>query len=249
MTRKAKILGLLLIVLVAIAAVSATGVWAEEEEEQGTPKRFTFESAPAFVTGEQGKEKTVLTAEGELEVACDAHYEGTASATTVKELEVTPKYTGCTAEPLGLATDVNFEGCKYLFTLEAGLYNTAGGSTHTKGPFHIVCPTGKSVSIKVTLFGSTFCKITVLAQTPTVNVIDQKNEDPKNKNERDVLFTSTVSGISYLVEGGAGNCGDTSVGHLNGALDGSVTMKAYKDDKGTKTNEQIGFRISGTAAP
>jgi hypothetical protein len=76
---------------------------------------------------------------------------------------ITPKYKEC--EGNSFPTHFEFNGCDYLFTNEKGRTATEEG-THTAGPLQIKCPAGKSITAKVTVFGSVFCTITIPAQTP-----------------------------------------------------------------------------------
>jgi hypothetical protein len=245
MTRKLKALWLVLIAVLALGAAGASGVLAEEEGEgEGLPKRFVFGAKPVIVTGSNGGVE-ITSAAGEI--VCTAHYQSTLTEDVVTEISVTPTYTKCNA--FGYAdTDVSFEGCTYLFTLEAGLYFETGGKTsHTHGPMHIKCPAGKTIVIKPTESGVAVCTIKIYGQLPE-GVVDQKNTDKGKLNERDVLFTSTVKGIGWEVEGGGGKCGQTGKTEKAATLEGAITLKAFKDESGFP-GTQVSFRIYGTEAP
>jgi hypothetical protein len=237
MIRKTKILWLALVAVLALGALATTGVWAEEE----LPKRFeTPEHAPTIETGEKGT--VTLTAEKETEgkVECTSHYEAEMAAIWVTEFTVTPTYSTCSAFGFAKA-DTNFEGCHYEFTLEPGIdKSTGGGETHTKGPFHIICPEGKEIHITTTMFGFPFCTVTVPPQTPTTPTVDTKNLGAGKT--RTVRFTWTVKGVTYVVQNGGGACG--VVGKHTGALDGAIEVLAY-EDVGGKKGAQTGFRIAG----
>jgi hypothetical protein len=246
MARKLKALGLVLIGAMAVVALVAAVGWAEEEEQgMGKPKRFKVKSAPAILTGEEGETTTRFITPG-AEVACfGAHFQGTVANAEEKELTITPAYKECEGD--GFPTHFEFNGCDYLFTNEKGRTDTGGGEgTHTAGPVQIKCPAGKSITAKVTVFGSVFCTITIPAQTPKKPKFDMKNltEGPK----LEVLFTSTVKEIHYEVTGGGGTCGETGKTLTNGELVSAIKMTAYKDEGGKK-GEQVGFQIYGDEAP
>lgn len=246
MTRKAKASWLILTAILALGAVGASGVWAEEEEEQpGIPKRFWTEKEPAIITGVQQEITTSFTTtKGEI-VCNETHYAGTMTKGEEKELTITPTYSGeCKA--LGKPADVKLNGCQYLFTLEAGRVKTTGGGTHTQSPTHIKCPAGNSIVIEVTVEGATFCTIKVPPQTPTQSKTDLKNLGLGKT--REVLFTSTISQLHYEVTGGLGACGQTGKTLTDGAIDSVMTMAAYEDNGGNKGN-QVGFKIIGDGAP
>jgi hypothetical protein len=247
MTRKKiQALGLLLIAVLALGALGASGVWAEEEEEQkGIPKRFQAEKAPAIITGVQQEITTSFTTTKGQIVCNETHYAGTMTNAEEKELTITPTYSGeCKA--LGLPAHVKLNGCQYLFTLEAGRVQTPGAGTHTQSPTHIKCPAGNSIVVEVTIEGATFCTIKVPPQTPTKSKTDLKNLGLGKT--REVLFTSTIEELHYEVTGGGGLCGQTGKTLTDGKIDSVMTVAAY-EDTGGKKGSQVGFKIYGDDAP
>jgi hypothetical protein len=238
MTRKTKALLTMVATALALTAVAVSGVWAEEE----LPKRFeTPETAPTIETGENGTFTFKAEKEAEGVAKCTAHYEGEMPTTWTTELTIRPTYTACSAFGFAKA-DVNTEECHYQFTLEPGIFKTTGGGeTHTKGPFHIECPTGKEIRITTTQFGFPICSVTIPPQTPTTPTVDTKNEGLGST--RFVLFTWTTTGVTYIVQNGGGACGVEGK-HLGGSFEGQIKVLAYVDEAGKK-GKQTGLRIAG----
>jgi hypothetical protein len=214
MTRNLKALGLALLAALALSAVAAS-------------------SAPAVKEFHSDIEKTVLTGTDTPNTAsqfttlhnttkCATNlWEGTATAKTVKELTVTQTLSGCT-ENNGFTIDVNFNGCHYKFTLEEGIFETPGGTTHTRGPTHIVCPVGKEIEWLITVPIFADCLIKIPPQTPTIPTVDYTNQG--SGTTTDVEVVSTVSGITYSETGST--C-PTPGTHNDGVFDAKVTVKGF----------------------
>lgn len=232
------------------STLKATNASGKEVDFQGTKKkRFFFgvdkDADPAFVTSSGGTVKFKAEAG---EITCTVHYVGTAASREVKELSITPTYTGCKAFGFKEDADVKFEGCTYTLTLEKRVYydTNSGKSSHTHGPWDIVCPPNKTILIEPTEAKAVVCTIKVAAQTPTTPLTDQKNE--KNAGgERYVVLTSTVKGLAWEIVGGGGKCGKE--GKNTAEVEGSLDLKAFKDVGGKITTDKVEFQVIGTADP
>jgi hypothetical protein len=219
----------------------------------GVKKRFMFGQKPAVATGEKGTAE-ITTEKGPIKCT-NVHYVGTAQAQLETQLTVTPSYSGCTA--FNLTTDVYFEGCTYTFTLIPGTFGdgkqpkgTAVGQTHTKGPVHIECPEGTAITIQPTEGGNVKCTISIQPQTPSGEV-DTKNMQGGKSSEDYVLFTNTVTGLAYEVEGSPATCGENAVTLIDGALHGTINVNGFEDKGGNPpaTGAKVNFRIGGQLDP
>jgi hypothetical protein len=65
-----------------------------------------------------------------------------------------------------------------------------------------------------------------------------------------LLFTNTITGLVYSVEGSDGTCGENK-GFLNGALDGAINVNGYEDKGGTPptTGAQVSLQSTGRVDP
>jgi hypothetical protein len=229
MTRKTKALGL---ALLAVAALSALVISTASGEELN--KRFRSETEFTIITGEPVSPTILTTSAGELKCG-NAHLRGTFIEKEAIETTFTPTYENCTLD--GLKTDVNFTECTFRFGLVEGTTKTEGGGTHTNGPFHIDCPTGKKIEAEATFLGKALCTITIPAQSPGVGEYALKNFGAGKT--RDDLYTSEIGNIFYEVDGNPEICGDNE---MDGILDGSFTMKGYEDQE-NEPKGQVGIWI------
>ncbi len=203
-------------------------------------KRMGFGSATPFAIAENGEAE--LTTES-LKVKCTSvKYEASPGAQNVTTLKIKPTYSGCITEPGKLTTDVEFQGCEYLQTLETDVVLTDKIGIHTPGPLAISCGVGKNIQITATEGGKAKCTILLREQAPVGPIVDLKNMRPTKKvSENYVLFTNTVVALSYEVIGEEKACGKNEEMH-DGQLHGKTEMKAYTDAKKTT---QVSFEIRG----
>lgn len=151
MTRKLK--GAAIAALLILGSVIAVATASGEAES-----RFHAETAQTRITGSQAKEKDTFTMRLNKVVfasfVCgNSSFEATTSATTSKELTVTPKYENCHTEGLPeQPVGVNTNGCGYLITFE--------GSSPVKGQIHLECEPGAAIEITVLK-----CTFTIHPQT------------------------------------------------------------------------------------
>jgi hypothetical protein len=117
MSIKLKALGLGLLATMALAGFMAMNATAE------TGGHFTSEAAHTIIkgTGETGANQTELKVPGLTGIVCDGDtYEGTANATTVESLTITPTYPAGSCHTTGGATgktSVDVNGCQYTFKI------------------------------------------------------------------------------------------------------------------------------------
>lgn len=146
MTRTLKALGLTLMAVCALGAITAAGASAAT---------FNSGAEKTIVTG-SSESNHVFTASGFSVECTTAEFKGTQVGTAVSTLTVHPTYTGCTSS-LGNAP-VDTTGCDYVFNA------TTNGTGHL--PAAISC-TASSV-IKVTAPG---CTLSFGTQNPTGGVV------------------------------------------------------------------------------
>jgi hypothetical protein len=146
MIRKARIIGIAVVAVLALSAVVASAASANTF----MTKNSVY---PQTVEGSQSTAH-VFTVTGQKVTCKTAKFKGTATAASSTQ-EVHPTYEGCTA--FGFEASVTTTGCNYLFHLAAG-----GSGSPQSGTVDIVCETGKSIVINAG-FGT--CEATVGAQT------------------------------------------------------------------------------------
>jgi hypothetical protein len=172
MIRNAKAMGLALVAMLAIGAMSASAASAEVGE-------FTAEEYPASMTAVQIEGgHSFTTAAGTL--TCEnAHFEGTLPAAQ-NDLNVTPEYTGCEVEtgPLaGAPVTVTNNGCTYTFTVTTTVIEDTA-----EGLVHLICG---STPMQVHIYanhtkhtnGEILCTYTIGSQT--INNIHYENHTPE----------------------------------------------------------------------
>jgi hypothetical protein len=229
-------------VLAGEATLRATSGGEFVSVEVANQKQFVFTGGDKVLTvkGEKGTAK-LKTEKGTIECT-SVKYEGTPVGAPPTELSIKPTYESCKFD--NLTAHVDFEGCLYKQKLSENFTRTAGGSKntrHTTGPMHIWCDTGKSIKIKVTSAGgATECTFILATQTPK-NVVDLKNKFPAGGNT--VLLTNTLTKVAYEVQGNEPTCGKNKVLLTDGALEGSVEIKAFSEAK------QISLEVRGIVAP
>ncbi|HYJ21932.1 MAG TPA: hypothetical protein VEW07_07915 [Solirubrobacterales bacterium] len=136
MKRRTKTLGLALIAVLALGAVSATGSQAAV---------FTADAYPATLTGkdvntEHGKLTRITIGNGALHVECTLVTLSATISGPTTEVDFTPTYGECFAR--GLTT------VPVTFTMNGCLYRIHATTT-TAGQTTIVCPAGQQIEIHV----------------------------------------------------------------------------------------------------
>lgn len=162
MNRKLKILGHVLVAVMALSAVAASAASAAN---------FTAASYPVSLHGEQPAEPKHVFYVGDGEVECET-VTFTGTSTSASETQtITPYYGGTGAcEAFGfVGATVQVNGCDYLFNVT--------------GTVNLVCPTGREIKISDNLG---ICTVHVKPQTG-INGISYAN----NGNHLDVTAAST----------------------------------------------------------
>jgi hypothetical protein len=212
MSRNLKAFGLALVSMLCMSAIGASASHA----------LFTAPEGPVDLTGNQATQNIFTTGGGE--VKCNvAEFTGTNTEAEAAEQLIEPHYSGCTA--FGFTAHVNATPCNYLFTTPKV---DLGGGEFTGEPPHVVCPGGGAITITPTFFGFSVCTATIGEQTPTGGHVIYKREG--SGATRDLLVTSTVTGIHYTSTGGACGTGGGAT-NTDGVYTGSVTLKGYKHNQ------------------
>jgi hypothetical protein len=183
MFRNLKALGLVLVAVFAISAMSAAAAQAETADfwSEGTHIDGIADGTQTFVVG--SFELTCTGVDGTAELK---EQSAELTATNIE-------YTTCHTVKLGITfpVTVDMNGCDYLFT--AGTYEpeatektgAAKGSVHIKCPKNVGGPTPEGQThITITIFKAggahttenLRCDIDVAEQTPTEGTIDYNNE-------------------------------------------------------------------------
>lgn len=135
---------------------------------------------------------------------------GSGEATsTVSEITFTPTYSSCKAPGIGFSSvEVLFNGCDYLFTIEAAANN---------GSVHLKCPEGKQIALTIKVFGFSVCTLHIGEQTPS-GVADYTNSESTKVNVQ-----PTQTGIAASMEGSP-ECGEAT--STTGSYTGQVQAKS-----------------------
>jgi hypothetical protein len=232
MKRNLKTLGLVLAAAFALSAMVASAAQANWV--------LTPEKANAVITGEQIEHKLANGEEGNYfeitgkksKVRCKkALYDATTEVLETEDVTAHPTYSECSATG-GFAATVDTKGCDFTLTGET--------DTEKHGKTHLICETGKDISITIP---SINCTITIHEQTPTAGGVTYTN------NGKHVDATATVTGITYEVLNPEERVLCTAAAGKNKAeandsdLLTKITLKAFEDKgnsgTGTLTNEGI----------
>jgi len=199
MNRKLKTLGLTLFAVVAVSATSASAAWGATFHTDGSPTTLTAAGNNTQVLQTTIDELTCTTVGGS----------GTITGTTTSEVTFKPTYSGCKGVGKGLNLHIEMKSCAYLFTA-----NLVG----SHAPFHIECGVpGDAIVMQATIGGVKVPCLDIPAQTTTGGGVTYDNGTIGGV--KDITFTTTVTGITYLE---TGVCGSGSAN--NGTFVGEVTF-------------------------
>ena len=246
MTRNLKVLGLALVAMFTLGAVTASSAFAVDH--------FTAEKEKAVLTStvsENNVFKITTGAENPPKVECKtSKFSGTfvTSATTVT---VFPTYKGTVKKEVdenhctfgaGKA-EVELNGCDYDLTGETTKEDKTG-KVGKDAVVSVTCPKEKEITVKTNLG----CTLHIPEQTPTEGGVVYTNITHLGKKAIEV--TATVTGITYTSTGAlCGAAGISSEGN-NADYTGTVIGTCYEDlGNGEKTDEfkegaQIGCESS-----
>jgi hypothetical protein len=237
MSLKLKALGL------GLLAALSVGAFVVMSASANTGGHFVSEVAHTEI---KGSEDTAVGATDRFEfkshgleggIVCDkVSYTGTANATTVTSITVTPKYEACytTGQPVGSVT-VKVTGCVYIFTV---------GKTPKEEPessVHLECEANGHIVIEhpnctITITGSAASKV-----NQTLTGFSYKTITINNKHAVTVEASGTATnpGIQFATRYEGGICVFTGTNHV-GTLVGAATVA------GTNTaGETVGVTATG----
>jgi hypothetical protein len=223
MSIKLKALGLGLLATMALAGFMAMNATAE------VGGHFTSEATHTILKGtdETGANRTELRVTGLTGFVCDGPtYEGTANATTVESITITPTYasgTCHTREGSTGNTSVDVNGCQYTFTI--GTKSTGDNTVD------LICP-GEKKYIAVTHEG---CEIRIPAVTKLKGVA---YNTVVIAGKHAITAKATVSGFEANFE--AGFCILLGTAHT-GELIGSVNVQGFDT-----LNNPVGITATGS---
>lgn len=160
---------------------------------------------------------------------------GQAQQTTTKEIELTGRYTGCTA--FGLATTIDMNGCKYRIKGTHGVTGATTAGTAYVDITGCTSPTG----ITITALGG--CSITVPETAGNTNLshIVLTNKGTPGQQTEHLTADITVSGITYETHGPCPNAPTPTILRHNGQYTGSATFKGFQD-QGQEQKEHNGHK-------
>jgi hypothetical protein len=239
MTARLKALGLSLLALATIGAMSAASASAVTDV-------VTTGVSPVLLTGVshnnvfkrmvEGNSRFECTTSkfaatvknGESTITADVEYEGT--------LNQTPHEHHCNATPAGTVT-IDMNGCGYVVNGETTGKDFSG---ETDATVWIECPEGKVITITSSLG----IKLTIPPQTPTKGGVTTANV-VNHAGGSAIKVTATLRGITTICEEPFG-CGLAGIPtHSNDyQYTGDVTMTAYEDKEGLPTPVTEGARVS-----
>jgi hypothetical protein len=202
MKRRLKALGLALLAVSAVCALTASAASAKQIHSNAT-------SGTTYITGVQSGTNEFDLANKTPIKCTSAIFDASYAGTTASELTVTPTYTGCTAA--GQKAEVKTTGCTYTITTP-----TEVSVDFFDAKAHLTCG-AKSIEIIVPTAG---CSVFIAAQTAG-GEIDFTNVTSGSANQDDITLQWTVTALYTTVGGGI--CGLAG----EGVLTGKVTVKAY----------------------
>jgi hypothetical protein len=220
MTRKLKAIGLALVAVFALSAVAASGASASSFTSFNTANS-TMEGGT--FSGDQTTTHKFTAGTGVGAFTCaTAHFSGSSATGTETELTVTPEYSNCHEELLGVTYTIHItmNGCDYKYHIASGTADDWEGTEDIK------CPEGKVIDIKITKSGSeeTKCTIEIGPQTG-LNRIKYHNNTAASPT--DIEVTTETNNITSTTTGGPVGCGIANGVHTNGTYLGTTTLKSF----------------------
>ncbi len=211
MFRKLKALGIALVGVFAMSAITASAAHAVTEFE-GTED--------STLNGVQLNTHTFIF--NKVQITCPSFTAtGTLPVSTTQEITLTPTYKNCKVGSHPAIFD--FTGCDYMFT----------GS----GEVHLECSSGEHVDIIGTEFGKNICTITVFGGSFLGS--KYSNELNGTTGKFDVRVFHSMTGIEYQEhpENG-GNCGigEGKNGEFGGEFTVTATNTAGTQNRDVKVN-------------
>jgi hypothetical protein len=217
---------------VAFAAVLALSAFMAQGAAANSGLTTEPEVKEVFVTGDQDGGKTIFTspAHGGNVSCTEVTYKGSGVPVggKVSHMTITPSYPTLTSgganncNAFGFPTHVINHDCVFTFTTPIG---TATAPTWGTNEIHLVCSTGKGITITPTFAGASVCTQTIAAQTPTSGHVVGKNTTINGKMAVTLEITST--GIHFVGNGSV--CGPNGVTTTDGTLTGNSGVRCFSD--------------------
>jgi len=212
MAARLKILGITLVATLALSAGVASVASA-------TGFKFLSEKPSTILVGKQhGVNTDVLETNGGLVTCNELTYSGAHSGMEATELELSPKWSNCSAFGF-ISVPIDSEGCKYRFTTGAKEGSNFEGSTD------ITCPEGKRIDIT-----APGCNVTIPTQTPTGGKITYTNLS--SGSTREITIDVALTGIHYIEDeiSGLPNCTSAGVTTTNGTYTGALLLTGESEN-------------------
>ncbi len=236
MIRNLKALGLALVAVFAIGAITASAALAVEDH-------FTTSQTSALMTGTSTNNKFEITGGPSFE--CTTSQFTATGVNNSTEVTVDPSYTGrigetphgtkCTGSPIGNVT-IDMNSCDYDLTGKT----TGSDGGLTDATISVTCTTAGD---HIVITGPLGCKIKVPAQTPTSGGVTYTNL-PKHPGGSAIEVIATATGITYTSE----NCVGVASEGNDSDYTGTVVVTGYEDTEGLPTpiteGAQIGVSMS-----
>jgi len=184
---------------------------------------FDPDISPAVLTAAQTLEGSVFGVKsGALEVKCSTvALTGTTQGFELSSVTLHPSFSGCSAEPFGLAP-VDTSGCDFVLRGATNIRSTTTGGATQDAPVDIECTSGSS--IQVTAPG---CTITIGGQNGLQGVT-YTNEG--SGTGADLKVKVALDKIKYTTPGGfICSLGGLAKSGEDGFVTGGLTLRAFTD--------------------
>jgi hypothetical protein len=219
MMRSIKILGITLLAVFVIAALTVSTASADG---------LTSEASSVRLTGSQiAENNNVLTTTAGTTKCKAATYTAASVATPATTVTVTPKYTECNVMGFSSHEPIDMNGCDYLLHVPA---TTEAGT----GSADIVCPAGKEITITAISVGTLKCTTHI---PPQAGLSKMTYTNIGAGTTQEIELDLEVEGISesHTKGTGLGACtaGSAATGKLTGAA------KFTGEEAGTATHVGI----------
>lgn len=198
MTRKLKQLGVAILAVFAVSALTASA----------SAETLEFKSSVdhVFLDAQESSLQIMHFPEvGRLECeAVELHGTINEEDTATSEITVMPTYSGCstkkTGEELEFDAHVKTNNCHYTLTIDEeaeSINHKLNSGEYFSGPMHLDCPGENEMEIKPTFLGFKLNCIFIPEQIPTEPTVDYTVET-EGETKIGINIYSTVGGIAYF---------------------------------------------------
>ena len=234
MIRNLKILGLVLVTVLALSALIASAAsasrayWFNSDGDWTVLSGSNIGASSVFTTHAGNLSCTTLT------------YSGLTSATTSTTIKVLPHYTSCTLKPLPGHATIDMNGCEYEFHADGQRTTESFPNGEFDTETTIVCPTTTNphvtheIKVTVILGGVTKCRIDIEHQSLGTGVV--WTNETNGSGVKGLRATFLFSNIKYTQTAGTGEgkCATTTT-TKTGSYVGEATLHG-KSTGGEATN-------------